>query len=60
MVAKIRTKSHFFTPSTGFPSYFGERPENFDELGKENQHYADIAASIQAVTEDVLRAWRCL
>ena len=23
-------------------------------LGKENQHYADIAASIQAVTEEVM------
>lgn len=47
-------KSHFFTPSTGYPSYFGDKPQNFEELGKENQHYADIAASIQRVTEEVL------
>lgn len=46
--------SHFFTPDTGYPSYFGDKPANFIELGKENQHYADIAASIQAVTEEVL------
>jgi carbamoyltransferase len=46
--------SYFFTPSTGYPSYFGEKPSQFEELGKENQHYADIAASIQAVTEDIL------
>ena len=47
-------KSRFFTPSTAYPSYFGDKPANFDQLGKENQHYADIAASIQAVTEEVL------
>jgi carbamoyltransferase len=45
---------HFFTPSSGFPSYFGERPQNFDALARENQHYADIAASIQVVTEETL------
>jgi carbamoyltransferase len=44
----------FFTPDTGYPSYFGDKPGNYDQLGKENQHYADIAASIQAVTEEVL------
>ncbi len=48
------SKMHFFTPSTGFPVYFGDRPANFDDLGKENQHYADIAASIQAVTEEAM------
>jgi len=47
-------QAHFFTPSTGYPSYFGEKPPNFGELGKQNQHYADIAASIQAVTEEIL------
>lgn len=46
--------THFFTPNTGYPSYFGERPGNYDELGKQNQHYADVAASIQAATEEVL------
>jgi len=47
-------KSHFFTPSTGFPVYFGDKPANFDEAGRLNQHYADIAASIQAVTEEAM------
>ena len=47
-------KAHFFTPSTGFPSYFGDRPSDFDELGRQNQYYADIAASIQAVTEQIM------
>ena len=44
----------FFTESSGYPSYFGERPGNFRELAAENQHYADIAASIQVVTEEIL------
>ena len=46
--------SHFFTAASGYPSYFGEKPTNYDELCQENQYYADIASSIQAVTEDVL------
>ncbi|MGH7774857.1 MAG: carbamoyltransferase family protein [Candidatus Binatia bacterium] len=46
--------AHFFTPASGYPSYFGEKPGNYKELGKQNQHYADVAASIQAVTEEVL------
>lgn len=44
----------FFTDTTGFPSYFGEKPGNYDFLLKENQHYADVAASIQKVTEEIL------
>ncbi len=44
----------FFTPASGYPSYFGEEPGNVAELGKQNQHYADIAASIQAVTEEII------
>ena len=44
----------FFTEGTGFPSYFGEKPGNYQELCALNQHYADIAASIQKVTEEVL------
>lgn len=44
----------FFTDSTGFPSYYGERPRNFEELSRYNQHYADIAASIQSVTEELI------
>ncbi|MGH7851307.1 MAG: carbamoyltransferase family protein [Thermodesulfobacteriota bacterium] len=47
-------KAHFFTPSTGYPSYFGDRPSDFDELGRQNQYYADIAASIQVVTEQIM------
>jgi len=47
-------KALFFTPDTGYPSYFGDKPANYNQLGKENQHYADIAASIQTVTEEVL------
>ncbi len=45
---------HFFTPGTGYPAYFGPKPENFEEQGKRNQHYADIAASIQKVTEELI------
>jgi len=44
----------FFTESSGYPSYFGDAPANYHELAADNQHYADIAASIQAVTEEVL------
>lgn len=44
----------FFTPSSGYPSYFGKKPANYDELAQQNQHYADVAASIQAVTEEVM------
>jgi carbamoyltransferase len=47
-------KNLFFTSATGFPKYFGTPPSNFSELSKQNQHYADIAASIQRVTEDLL------
>ena len=47
-------KAHFFTPSTGYPSYFGDKPDNYDQVGKENQYYADIAASIQAATERIM------
>ncbi|MGE5820187.1 MAG: carbamoyltransferase [Deltaproteobacteria bacterium] len=47
-------KALFFTSSSGYPSYFGEKPGNVAELGKQNQHYADIAASIQAVTEEIM------
>jgi len=47
-------KMLFFTEASGFPTYFGDPPANFAELCKLNQHYADIAASIQRVTEEVL------
>ena len=44
----------FFTSNTKFPSYFGEKPTNYQELCHENEHYANIAASIQRLTEEVL------
>ena len=44
----------FFTKQTGFPSYLGTPPGNYGELCKLNQRYADVAASIQRVTEELL------
>ena len=44
----------FFTKTSGFPDYFGERPANFREMCDYNQHYADIAASVQYVVEELL------
>ena len=44
----------FFTAKTGYPTYYGERPHNFAELSKYNEFYADIAASIQLVTEEII------
>ena len=49
-----RPETPFFTDSSGYPSYFGPKPANYAQLAAENQHYADIAASIQAVTEEIL------
>jgi carbamoyltransferase len=48
------SKMQFFTESTGFPKYFGQPPANYNEMCRLNQHYADIAASIQRVTEELL------
>jgi carbamoyltransferase len=47
-------KAHFFTANSGFPSYFGDKPSNYDEQTVSNQYYADVAASIQAVTEEAM------
>jgi carbamoyltransferase len=47
-------KLQFFTQASGFPKYFGDPPSNYSDLCKINQHYADIAASIQQVTEELL------
>src|SRR5947199_2549005 len=47
-------KMLFFTEKTGFPKYFGAPPGNYKELSVQNQHYADVAASIQNVTEELL------
>lgn len=49
-------KSRFFTESSGYPPYFGDKPSNYEELCRQNQHYADIAASIQLITEETLLA----
>ena len=46
--------ANFFTPSSGYPVYFGDKPGNYDELGRQNEYYADVAASIQAVIEEAL------
>jgi carbamoyltransferase len=45
---------HFFTSRMRYPSYFGDRPLNSGQLCRQNEHYADVAASIQSVTEEVL------
>ena len=42
--------------SSGYPSYFGAKPGNYNELIRDNEHYADVAASIQKVTEEVMLA----
>ena len=47
-------KMPFYTEVSGFPKYFGEPPANYDEVCERNQYYADIAASIQRVTEELL------
>lgn len=49
-------KSKFFTRETGWPSYFGPKPEGevYKKLAEEQEYYADIAASIQAITEQIL------
>ncbi len=47
-------KAEFFTDASGYPSYFEEKPDNYDEIAKQNQYYADIAASIQVVTEQIM------
>lgn len=49
-------KSKFFTRETGWPSYFGEKPESeeFEKIAAEQERYADIAASVQAVLEEAV------
>ena len=46
----------FFTRASGYPSYFGDKPANFDQMAERNQYYADVAASIQRVTEEIVLA----
>lgn len=49
-------ESKFFTRATGWPSYFGEKPEGetYRRMAAEQERYADIAASIQAVLEEAV------
>lgn len=57
LFGKPRDKdSHFFTRKTGWPSYFGEKPENeaYEKLAVEQEFYADVASSVQAVLEEHL------
>ena len=44
----------FFTNQTGYPDYFGEKPNDYELQVESNQYYADIAASIQKVTEELV------
>jgi carbamoyltransferase len=44
----------FFTHTSGYPSYYEKPASNFNALARQNEHYADVAASIQKVTEEVL------
>ncbi|MCZ6659886.1 MAG: carbamoyltransferase [bacterium] len=47
-------ESNFFTKASGYPSYFGPKPPDYEARARQNQYYADVAASIQAVTEEAL------
>jgi carbamoyltransferase len=47
-------RAPFFTLASGYPSYFGAKPANYTALARDNQRYADIAASIQVATEETL------
>ncbi len=47
-------ESKFFTRSSGYPSYYGPRPADYDSACRLNEHYADVAASIQKVTEELV------
>ena len=46
----------FFTSDEDYRSYFGDRLVSGGDLIRYNRHYADIAASIQVVTEEILLA----
>ncbi|MEK6710527.1 MAG: carbamoyltransferase N-terminal domain-containing protein, partial [Nitrospinota bacterium] len=49
-----RPESKFFTRSSGYPSYYGPKPAAFEAECRLNEHYADVAASIQRVTEELI------
>src|SRR5712692_1810531 len=46
--------ANFFTASSGYPSYFGDKPANYTALARDNERYADVAASIQLVIEETM------
>ncbi len=47
-------ESKFFTRSSGYPAYYGPKPAGYEEACRKNEHYADVAASIQRVTEELV------
>src|SRR6266436_2319729 len=47
-------KMHFYTKTSGYPKYFGDPPADYEKICARNQYYADLAASIQQVTEELL------
>jgi len=47
-------EAQFFTESSGYPAYYGPKPRNYAELCRYNQYYADVAASIQEATEQLI------
>lgn len=48
--------SNFFTRGSGWPEYFGERPDDWEKRAEEQGRYADIAASVQCVAEEMVVA----
>lgn len=48
------SRLNFFTNKTGYPDYYGIKPHDFEEQAENNQYYADLAASIQLVTEELI------
>lgn len=57
LFGKPRNKeSKFFTRRSGWPSHFGPEPDNksYEKMALEQEYYADIAASIQAVIEEAI------
>ena len=55
LFGKPREKEElFYTKKTGYPKFWGEKPKNYQKKLLENQKYADIAASIQKVTEEII------
>jgi len=49
-----KLESFFFTKDSDFPAYYGDKPRDFEKSAIENQYYADIAASIQKVLEEII------